>query len=335
MSTKYFVSVFFIIPFFMIVLGCTEQLPTPKEKTATPSRVSGYILRDNAGELVTNVDTTTGTNAPLDAHTTLSPSHVRGARIYDNFFIELDEADPGVDNPLIAIGTPTDPAHTLTGMNSYRCSQCHGFDYEGGIYTFNNGATNNLLELRDVRGRTEEDVFHLLMNGFHIFDGTAVVNVHNYSTLLTEQAIVDVSDFVVNEIFDTHVYIRAPTSEGLGDITEGMEIYNSQAVAGEVPAFTRVDGSNFNCVDCHGDTGNLVAGVDLYTLAWSNPFEWLHRVNFGSPRSLATYPDITAEDATVHPGLYEVVLTHALHFGGAEQASALLEYAQNNLVAGP
>ena len=328
-------------------IACTESVPQNKagngvtasefrgsdeviENATDKSTLNGYILRNDSGNRIAANDI-----APLAAHEGLDPSHVRGARIYDDFTIELTVAPTGV-NPILAIATPTDSnMATPTDADTWRCSHCHGFDYEGGVYTFNNGATNNLLELQSVRERDEEFVISMLMNGFDAWDGTAVVNVHNYTDLLTPQSMVDVSDFVVNEIFDTHQYIQAPSSGGLGDHMEGMDFYNSVAAAGEIPPVIRVDGSNFNCVGCHGDDGLLVAGIDLYTLAWSQPFQWLHRVNFGSPRSLASYPDFISEDAAVHPGLYEVILTHGLHFGGPEQASALMSHAQTNLIPAP
>ena len=343
MSFKNISTAFYILILLSVTYGCTEQTPQQSSNNKIKavdykvnqinSNVEGYILRDaNSGF----VNTSLPDNSILAGHEGLDPSHVRGARIYDNFVIELGATIAG-PNPLItSLAAPTDPAMPAANAeDSWRCSHCHGFDYEGGVYEFNNGATNNLLELKDVRGRDEEFVIHMLMNGFDAWDGAGVVNVHNYTGLLTPQAMVDVADFVVNEIFDTHMYVQAPTSGSTNPDShmDGMAFYNSVAT-GAIPPVIRVDGSNFNCVDCHGADGLLVPGIDLFTLAWTNPFQWLHRVNFGSPRSLATFPDFTL-DQTVHPGLYEVVLTDGLHFGGPEQASALLAHAEKNLTPAP
>jgi len=328
--------------------GCEEQRQIEADNTDTERPTDFYsmnnvkvgnitgnsiLMRTPAGDLAT----TTAMNTPAMVHEGLGPSHVRGARIYDDFTIELGAVVPGPNLILdiVDVGaTPVSP--DLAAADSWRCSHCHGFDYEGGVYSFNNGATNNLLELRDVRGRTEDDVIHMLMNGFDAWDPNigAVVNVHNYTDLLTPQAMVDVSDFVVNEIYDTHIYIRAPSSGGLGDVTEGQAMYDSTTTTG-IPAFIRVDGTNFNCLDCHGADGLMVTGIDLNLLSWTEPFRWLHRVNFGSPRDLATFPDITAEDATVHPGLYEIILTDGLHFGGPEQAANLMAHIQSDPTFAP
>lgn len=308
--------------------GCSERVPNSSGAQVSSTKALAYIMRDSLDNRASSVGTQI---EPLADH--LAPSHVRGARIYDDFMIELASdttvAMPAGDNPLLAMATPIKDGAPTGGMASWLCSGCHGYDYEGGIFEFGNSATNNLLELREVRGRDEAFVYHMLMTGFSAWDGTQVVNVHNYSGILTEQAMTDVADFVVNEIFDTHQYIRAPSSGGLGDHSVGSEIYNSVAT-GAIPPLIRVDGSNFNCVDCHGADGLGVADIDLYALAWSNPFRWLHRVNFGSPRDLGTFPDISVEDGTVHPGLYEVILTDGLHFGGPEQASDLLAFSQES-----
>ncbi|MDH5259552.1 MAG: hypothetical protein OEX07_16170 [Gammaproteobacteria bacterium] len=342
MLKKYIISNFLTIIFIASVVGCTETAPQQKTKVKAStyqtnisgkSGINGYILRNDSGERIA-----TGNNTILAGHQDLQPSHVRGARIYDDFTIELAgiASPPAGRNPILDIATPTDPAMTpASDADTWRCSHCHGYDYEGGVYTFNNEATNNLLELKDVRGRDEEYVIHMLMDGFNVWNGTTAVNVHNYTGLLSFQAMVDVSDFVVNEIFDTHVYVQAPGSGSANPTThpEGMEFYNSTPV-GAIPPVIRVDGSNFNCVDCHGADGLLVPGIDLHTLAWTHPFKWLHRVNFGSPRSLQAFPDFTL-DTSVHPGLYEVILTDGLHFGGPEQASALMAHVQMNLAGAP
>ncbi|MDH5217437.1 MAG: hypothetical protein OEX19_07070 [Gammaproteobacteria bacterium] len=285
------------------------------------STARGFIMRDATGNLSSSAA------APVKiASSHLQPSHVRGARIYDNFLVELDLAGLG-QNPLADLGVPTDPAAAPSGDASWQCSACHGFDYEGGVFTFNSGATNNLLELREVRGWDETYVYEMLAMGFDAWNGSAVVNVHNYSGILTEQAITDVSDFVVNEIFDTHQFIRAPASGSLGDMVEGMAIYNSVAT-GPIPPLITVDGLNFNCVDCHGaDAISGSAGIDLVASSWADPFKWLHRSLFGSPRSLATYPGYV-NDPNVMPGFYEVILTDGLHFGGPEQGAAVMAHVQ-------
>jgi|GEM_PF-6882400 len=335
-------------------VGCLEQPAAKKSTAATNSKASGAVIQRGANNQLILAAATTGTPPKTakitaipavhtrQAHEGLEPSHVRGARIYDDFSIELEgNADvtpiAATDlNPLLKAAGKTEPK----GPEGYRCSHCHGFDYEGGVYTWNNGATNNLLELKDVRGRSEGDVIDMLFAGFTIVDAGKVVTVHKYSTTLTPQSMVDVADFVVNETFDTHQFIRAPSSGSLGDAVAGTAIFHSPDVPGEIPPIIRMDGKNFNCEQCHGLDGKGDAVIspgteklDLNALAWADPFQFLHRTLFGKPRPLTkaiTIPYTPADG--VMPGLYETVLTGGLHFGGPQQGADVMRHIQDELV---
>lgn len=326
--------------------ACIEQTPTRKtlpERAAT----NAYIQRDAAGNLVQGTARSTATPPKvtqntvtlhsLQSHSGLQPIRSRGGRIYDDFITELDAQSLITQrNPLLRLANESSTA--ISDTDSYRCSLCHGFDYEGGIFTWNGGTTNNLLELRGVRRRTDQDVVNLLFNGFRILDGSNTISVHNYSALITPQAMVDVSKFVVSEIFDTHQFISAATHESLGDMGAGMELYNSPPPAaagmGGIPTVMRIDGSNFNCVVCHGSDGKGLGAsnqktttIDLPTLAWNLPFRFLHRTLFGSPRSQILYPGFTT-DSNVMPGFYETVITVDVRVGGAEEGAATMKHVQ-------
>ena len=350
------ISIFKIVAattFFTLIAGCLEQSTTAK-KDKNNAENKAFIQRDNSGQLVlaapkanTLLPKISKIVSPLAAlpphtiadHLNYQPNHVRGARIYDDFLIELDKtADITVRNPLLDAANEKALAAKISAPKSYRCGYCHGYDYEGTVFTWNGGTTNNLLELRDVRGKTEEDIINFLFTGFKIVDSTGkVTTVHDYSALLTAQAMVDVADFVVNEIYDTHVYIRAPSSESLGDMTSGTALYTSAATSPPgISPVIKMDGSNYNCLDCHGSDGKglnattpFVKVIDLPALAWQESFKFLHRSLFGTPRSLAKVKDGSLTLPNYMPGFYETVLTDGLHFGGPEQGAATLKYIQS------
>lgn len=327
--------------------GCLEQTPDAKKVANNPDN-KAFIQRDSAGQLVLAAPKAAAvpktSKAPLpkisavhliEDHIGLQPNHVRGARIYDDFLTELD-GTVTVRNPLLDAANEKTLAAKITIPKSYRCGYCHGYNYEGTVFTWNGGATNNLLELRDVRGKTEEDIINFLFTGFQIVDAAGkVTTVHDYSTMLSAQAMVDVADFVVNEIYDTHIYIRAPSSQSLGDGVSGEAIYTS---VGAVPPevinpIIKMDGSNYNCTDCHGVDGkgtNVTTKlIDLPTLAWKEPFKFLHRSLFGVPRSQAKVKDGTLLQPNYMPGLYEAVFTDGLFFGAPEHGAATLKYIQS------
>ena len=305
--------------FGLVISACTEQVSNNDgEKAVTFDKRVPYIVKDGLNNRVTSSGST---NTPLFGHEALSPSHVRGGRIYDDFMIEEAVASPG-PNPLAAL------AEGGVAADEWRCSGCHGFDYEG-VTTFNGGAEINLQDLIPVRGRDEEFVIHMLEGGFLLSDGTTV---HDYTGILDAQAMVDVADFVVNEIYDVHEVLSAATGVALGDLQEGMHLFENDLapLPTGVPEFVRANGSAFNCLQCHDGANANPSATDLAGLklaAAADPFKFLHRINFGAPRDEATL-GFGYDDPTVMPGLYEVILTDGLHFGGPQDASAAMHFIQ-------
>lgn len=146
------------------------------------------------------------------------------------------------------------------------------------------------------------------------------------------QPMVDVADFIVNEIFDPGQYIRPTTNESILNHMPSMYIYKGaeDPILEPDPLAVRINGVNFTCTECHGLAGRQVAGIDLYVKAWTEPYKWMHRTNFGTPGSQALVPGIIAEDASIHPGVYEVMLIKGLHFGSSRNTAQLLEYVQTH-----
>jgi len=301
---------------------------------------SANVLADDQFIKNTSIQARSDLAAPIDNtisdfHSLYKPNHVRGARIFDDYTVELDRVQIEI-NPFLAFATPTDPTMPVPSFDeSWRCTHCHGFDYQGGKYTFQNGATTNLIQSINLRKLDEDYVVNLLMSGLNVYNGTTHVNVHNYSDFflgLDIQSMVDVADFVVNELYDVDEYVRRTNNEALLNHMPSMFIYkgSKDPILIPEPLAVRLNGINFKCTDCHGIDGRLVPGFDLYDLSWTQPYKWMHRVNFGTPRSQALYINITTQDGTIHPGVYEVILINGLHMGGSRQTAELLEYVQTH-----
>lgn len=265
-------------------------------------------------------------------HETFTPNHVRGGRIYDDFIIEREYV-PTAENVLLQFATPTDPSMPTPSLeDGWRCSYCHGYDYAGGRLTFSNNVTPNLFESREIKKFNEDYVINILMFGFNMFDGVSHRPVHEYALKLSIQDMVDVADFIVNEIYDARKYIRDSSNESVLNHMPSMYIYKGaeDLVLNPDPLAARINGVNFTCTACHGPLGRQVPGIDLYVLAWTDPYKWMHRVNFGTPRSQRIFPNLMTEDMTIHPGVYEVVLIKELHFGRSRNTAELLEYVQTH-----
>lgn len=312
------ISLISIIVSIAILTACAEPAVTVQTHPEN-NKTSEYVM-------LGPVENTIQFAHPAD----VGPSHVRGARFYDNLNIEIG-AMAG-RNPLIDMANETAEAAAVTDEDSWRCVTCHGYDFEG-TFTFFNGTAANLLELVEVRAMDEDYVGTALMNGFDVFNGTVVSNVHNYSSVGNAdiQPIVDVADFVANELFDTHVYIKAATNGVAAGFStaeakaEGQALYEGVVDMRYANPETATPGGLFSCVSCHGADGMGVANVMLPLEAWNSPWRFLFRTLFGSPRALPSPID----DPTVMPGLYEVTLSDGLHFAGAEQGALIQAYMQS------
>jgi len=251
----------------------------------------------------------------------INADRVRGGRLYDDWIIEsgIDTAtlplnplwDFAFDPSQIPVGVNTDP------IESWRCVNCHTYYYEGG----NGFGFNNLLDLKEVRGWIPENgaasytyIYEFLMKGFPVFLNGAVTLVHNYGQFITldsaispgivETDLWDLADFAVEEVILTDQFLQPDIGTAVGglgrpaDIDIGLEYYtgiNSHFGANDI-----------NCSQCHGLDGLGIANVDLATMAWDEPWKFLHRTRFGVPRG----PGVTLNPpfgnaSTVMPGILE------------------------------
>src|SRR3990170_8788091 len=67
---------------------------------------------------------------------TKSNSASRGGRLYDTWWKEADVAEPISDQPLWASQT----TNTRSGPDTWRCKECHGWDYLGAAGAYGSGA---------------------------------------------------------------------------------------------------------------------------------------------------------------------------------------------------
>ncbi|MDH5546751.1 MAG: hypothetical protein OEZ43_14255 [Gammaproteobacteria bacterium] len=305
----------------VVLGGCGEKVPAVKHtKSALTSK---YNPEGKPLQIVSRATVSPNDIIPPD----LVPNHVRGAHLYDDLTIEAGKTGLG-DNPLAAFAVNN---ADLAGDEGWKCSSCHGYDYEG--REFLGGAMNNLLELKEVRGIDEPYVYATLTNGFEILVNGAVQNVHNYSTILTNLQRADLGDFTAEETFDTHVFLKAAAG---GTVVNGMELmaYGGEIWNGQVQPLPPLDGGNgslrdvqgnaFDCATCHNG-GSAITDAQVHQLAKTDPWFYFYRVLWGSPRA-GSLPMIG--DQTVMPGLFEIIKVNPLYFGEPEDGAAVLAYSQ-------
>ena len=247
--TTGFVTISVLIVISLLLMGCgaSDSATTAPEPTSPP-------------ELTT----------PPEPE--LAGDAVRGGLLYDEWWAALDEeegehneegehdaAGPDTDHPLWA----TQSTNTRSGADTWRCKECHGWDYKGvdGAY----GSGSHQTGFPGVFASKDKPAAEILaaMKGSTNPD-------HDFSTVMEEQDLVDLTVFITEALIDTGTLVNDDKTTS-GDAAQGQTLYE------EV------------CIKCHGPEGNAINFSSLNEpefighLAPDNPWEFIHKVRFGQP----------------------------------------------------
>lgn len=183
---------------------------------------------------------------------------VRGGLLYDKWWKVNDGTEPTTDfDPIWSSQT----TNTRSGSTTWRCKECHGWDYKGidGAYSSGSHKTG----FTGVwAARTEEKS--------HIFDQIAGSGEdHDLTGVLSDADLLDLTKFITDGLIDMSLYIDYSSKDALGDSTAGLALYTS------------------TCASCHGADGNTIDidGAGLGAISNGNPWESLHKIRFGHPGS--------------------------------------------------
>ena len=172
----------------------------------------------------------------------------RGGRLYDKHFKENNTAKPDADHPSY-------PKGGKYGKDaSWRCKECHGWDYKGkdGAYATGGHATG-IKGIGGAAGKDPAAIVAVLKDPTHRYTDKQ----------LAAQDQQDLALFVGKGQFDMGKYVADKKAKG-------------NAVKGE---------AYFNtlCAGCHGKDGKKVKdGPPIGSVA-DNPYEMLHKVLSGQP----------------------------------------------------
>jgi hypothetical protein len=207
---------------------------------------------------------------------------IRGGVLYDKWWAVTEQDEPEGNHPLWA-SRPDKTSNTVSGPDTWRCKECHGWDYEGvdGAY----GSGSHRTGIKGILGteKSASEIVALLSDP----DG------HAYGELLNEQALADLATFVTSSTIDTSKFIGSDGS------------FKGQADAGEE--------SFAICATCHGDDGlneeptGSEGGFEDFPglIANDNPEEFLHKVRFGQPgTAMPPQADLLSDEELAELGSY-------------------------------
>ena len=190
---------------------------------------------------------------------------VRGGMLYDMWWVVTGADVPTGDQPLWA----TQSTNTRSGPDTWRCKECHGWDYKGVNGAYGSGShMTGFPGILDSQGIPVEDIVAALRGGTNPD--------HDFSTVMDDQALLDLAVFISESLIDTNPLI-SDDKTSTGDAVRGQTLFGM-------------------CTGCHGPQGNAITFGPfsdpevIGNLASDNPWEFLHKARYGQP----TWPPMPA-----------------------------------------
>ena len=184
----------------------------------------------------------------------------RGGQLYDNWWkTKLHIDKPSEDHPLWKLQS----TNKRSGYSTWRCKECHGWDYRG-----KNGAYSKGSHFTGFEGVYEASQKMSIRELEGTLKGSTSKD-HDFRSYISEEDISDLALFLKKGTADLTVMLN---SEGVYE--EGLSFYRT------------------NCMtECHGPDGtSLNFGNEekpqfIGTIANKNPWEFIHKARAGQPGS--------------------------------------------------
>ena len=196
-------------------------------------------------------------------------SVARGGLLYDMWWRVVPGAnEPKSDQALWSLQT----TNKRSGSVSWRCKECHGWDYKGKDGAYGSGSRfTGFSGIWDAAQKKNADQLAASLRG-------AANDKHNFSSVLRPGDIADLVNFLKSGLLDMERYVDYKTRQPIGaDVGRGKALYAL-------------------CGACHGADGkSLNFGTEkspeyVGTIAKANPQEFLHKTWVGHPGSNPAMP---------------------------------------------
>lgn len=188
----------------------------------------------------------------------------RGAQIYDDWTVVIDNIAVPVGNQAI---WSRQTNNSISGIDTWRCVTCHGWDYQGANGAFRSGSySTGFPGILDAATKSSTEIIAAM-------DGTEDAQ-HDFTSMLSEDDLNSVVAFIQEGLVNDNEYIDLVTRKVLdGNLSNGRQKYEQV------------------CATCHGEDGTKAtfryegAEISLGTLAVQDPWRFLHRTRFGTARA--------------------------------------------------
>lgn len=194
----------------------------------------------------------------------------RGGRLYDKWFVENKAAAPTTNHPAYA-----NKAGKYGKADSWRCKECHGWDYLGKDGAYGKGAHfTGIGGIRAAAGRDPAAIAKLLREPPHGYT----------SDQLADRDVADLALFVSKGQLDLTPYLADGKPKGDGAKGEGY--------------FATL------CAGCHGMDGKKISNAPPLGSVAGNVPEMMHKLLNGQPGeampALRALDPQVAADIVVH-----------------------------------
>lgn len=180
-----------------------------------------------------------------------------GGRLYDKWWRELKLEAPKSTHSSY-------PANAkMKGAATWRCKECHGWDYKGVKGAYSKGSHRTGLKgVQDAQMMSVDEIVAVLKN-----------MAHGYDKVMPASALKQVANFLKNGQVNIESYLDNKTLLADGNKKRGKDFFIK------------------NCKECHGVDGrNINFKTDsnpefIGTVATENPVETIHKLRNGNPNA--------------------------------------------------
>ncbi|MFC1665310.1 c-type cytochrome [Pseudomonadota bacterium] len=196
----------------------------------------------------------------------IESSMARGGELYDKWYKVIDAKAPAEKHPTY----PASGKYASKPGTTWRCKECHGWDYEGKDGAYSKGKHHTGIKgIQGMAGATSDKIIAVLKDPKH-----------GYGKKLSATDLTDLANFVSKGQVDTDKYIDRVSKQPKGDKAKGEGYYNTI------------------CAKCHSKDGTEPDDMSKTLGAlMSNPWEVMHKIMNGQPDE--EMPSLRALDTQV------------------------------------